>query len=181
MPFGISSAPEVFQRRMHELIEGLQGVEVVADDFLVAGQGESETEAVVSHDQNLAAFLKRCAEQGIHLNADKIQLRLHAVPFIWHIATDQGICADPAKVRAIGEMPPPIDVAGVQRFLGMVQYLSKFLPSLSDMTKPLQELTQKETEWVWDQPQQGAQDALKQAVASTPVLRYYSLEDEITL
>ena len=57
MPFGISSAPEVFQRRMHELIEGLQCVEVVADDFLVVGQGESKTEAVVSHDQNLAAFL----------------------------------------------------------------------------------------------------------------------------
>ena len=37
MPFGISSAPEVWQRKMHEAIEGLQGVEVIVDDFLVCG------------------------------------------------------------------------------------------------------------------------------------------------
>ena len=41
LPFGISSAPEVFQRKMHELIEGLDGVEVIADDFLIVGFGES--------------------------------------------------------------------------------------------------------------------------------------------
>ena len=41
MPFGISSAPEVFQRRMHELIKGLTGTEVVADDFVVAGFGDT--------------------------------------------------------------------------------------------------------------------------------------------
>ena len=41
MPFGIRSAPEVFQRKMHELIEGLRGVEVIADDFVVVGYGES--------------------------------------------------------------------------------------------------------------------------------------------
>ena len=42
MPFGICSAPEIFQRRMHELIEGLMGVEVVADDFVVVGRGHTE-------------------------------------------------------------------------------------------------------------------------------------------
>ena len=41
MPFGIRSAPEVFQRKMHELIEGLRDVEVIADDFVVVGYGES--------------------------------------------------------------------------------------------------------------------------------------------
>ena len=45
MPFSICSAPEVFQRRMHELIEGLQGAEVVADDFVVVGFGASQEEA----------------------------------------------------------------------------------------------------------------------------------------
>ena len=41
MPFGIKSAPEIFQRKMHELIEGLSGVEVIADDFVVVGYGDS--------------------------------------------------------------------------------------------------------------------------------------------
>lgn len=41
MPFGIRSAPEVFQRRMHELIEGMLQVEVIADDFVVVGKGDT--------------------------------------------------------------------------------------------------------------------------------------------
>ena len=64
MPFGISSAPEVFQRRMNELIEGLQGVEVIADDFMVVGYGENDDQASQSHDTNLEAFLQRCEETG---------------------------------------------------------------------------------------------------------------------
>ena len=50
MPFGISSAPEVFQWRMHKVIEGLEGVEVVADDFVTVGFGDTEEEATASHD-----------------------------------------------------------------------------------------------------------------------------------
>ena len=95
--------------------------------------------------------------------------------------TDKGLRVDPAKVHAIIEMSPPTDVAGVKRVLGMIQYLNKFLHRLSDMSKPLQNLTQEETAWVWDQPQQEAFDTLKRAVASTPVLRYYNLQDEVTL
>ena len=79
MPFGISSAPEVFQRRMHELIDG---VEVVADDFMVVGYGDNVEQANQSHDTNLDSFLRRCDEKGIHLNAAKAQLRKHQVPFI---------------------------------------------------------------------------------------------------
>ena len=78
-------------------------------------------------------------------------------------------------------MPPPTDIAGIQRLLGMTQYLSKFLPHLSDMTKPLRDLTQKNIAWIWDHPQEKALETLKTAVASTPVLRYYNLDEEVTL
>lgn len=67
---------------------------------------------------------------------------MHKVPFIGHVATDNGLCVDPAKVQAINEMPPPRDVAAVHCLLGLAQYLSKFLPHLSDMTKPLGDLVQ---------------------------------------
>ena len=43
---------------MHELIEGLQGIEVIADDFVVVGCGDTQEEAVHSHDQHLEAFVK---------------------------------------------------------------------------------------------------------------------------
>ena len=86
---------------------------------------------------------------------------------------------DPDK--DIRDMPAPTDKTGVQRLLGMVQYLSKFLPNLSDMTKPLRELTQQDVEWCWEDAQITALSQLKEAVTCTPVLRYYNLSDEVTL
>ena len=181
MPFGIRSVPEIFQRKMNELIEGLKGVEVIADDFVVVGYGTSSEAAVKDHDRNLVAFLERCDTRGVRMNADKVKLRMTEVPFIGHVATEKGLCADPAKVRAIIEMPPPENVASVQRLLGMVQYLCKFLSHLSDISKPLRDLTLQDAEWSWEEPQRSAFERLKTAVASTPVLRYYNLQEEVTL
>ena len=146
LPFGIRSAPEVFQRRMHELIEGMPQVEVIADDFVVVGKGDTTEEANSDHDKNLVAFFRLCDEKGLKLNAEKLKLRQPEVSFIGHIATGEGLKVDPAKVKAIREMPAPTDKAGVQRLLGLAQYLGKFLPHLSDVTKPLRELTQQDVE-----------------------------------
>ena len=57
---------------MHELIEGLSGVEVVTDDFVVVGRGETTDDAILDHDTNLGALLQRCVEKGVKLNPDKI-------------------------------------------------------------------------------------------------------------
>ena len=122
MPFGISSAPEIWQRKMHEAIEGLQGVEVIADDFLVCGFGDTVDEAVKDHDQNLTVFLQRCRELNLTLNLQKIKLRLPQVPFMGHLLTADGVVTDPNKVRAIPDMPTPTDVKSLKRFLGMVTF-----------------------------------------------------------
>ena len=84
-------------------------------------------------------------------------------------------------MKAIVDMPNPTDVPGVQRLLGLVQYLVKFPPHLSDITKLLRDLTRNNAEWMWESSQQNAIDTLKKAVASTPVLRYYNLADEVTI
>ena len=181
MPFGISSAPEVFERKMHELIEGMTGVEVVADDFIVVGYGETFEKATRDHDRNLFEFLKRCETKNVRLNPEKLKLRQSHVLFIGHMATDQGLEVDPAKVRAISEMPAPTDKLGVQRLLGLAQYLAKFLPHLSDVTKPLRDLTQSNVLWVSNKAQQTAFEKLKEMVTCTPVLRYYNLQEEVTL
>ena len=178
---GISSAPEVFQKKMHELIEGLRGIEVVADDFVVVGYDNTVDEANVDHDKRLHSFLQRCEERGVKLNVDKFKLRQEEVRFIGHVTTSDGLGIDPTKVKAIVDMPNPTDVPGVQRLLGLAQYLAKFLPHLSDITKPLRDLTRNDTEWVWETSQQNALDTLKKSVASTPLLRYYNLADEVTI
>ena len=88
-------------------------------------------------------FLQLCHDHGLKLNMEKLKLRQTEVPFIGHIATSEGL---QAKVEAIRNMPAHTDKAGVQRLLGLVQYLSKFPPNLTDVTKPLRELTQNYVE-----------------------------------
>ena len=96
------------------------------------------------------------------------------VLFIGHIDTSKGLCVDK-------EMPVPTNVTAIQRLLGMAQYLSKFLPHLSQITKPLRGLTQKDTEWLCESTQQLTFEELKKAVSCTPVLRYYNVKEAVTL
>ena len=72
LPFGISSAPEVFQPKMHELVKGLPGIEIVAGDFIVAGCRDTVEEANHDHDKVLLMFLERCKKEGVKLITDKL-------------------------------------------------------------------------------------------------------------
>ena len=181
MPFGISSAPEIWQRKMHEAIEGLQGVEVIADDFLVCGFGDTVDEAVKDHDQNLTAFLQRCRKLNLTLNLQKVKLRLSQVPFMGHLLTADGVVTDPNKVRAIRDMPTPTDVKSLKRFLGMVTYLAKFLPNLSSVCEPLRRLELKNTEWCWLPVHDEAVQSIKNLVCKAPVLKFYDVNQEVTI
>ena len=125
-PLGIRSAPEVFQRKEHELIQGMPQVEVVPDDFVVVGCRE---QVVQDHDKNLMAFLQLGQDHGLKLKMEKLKLR--QVSFIGHSATAERLRADPAILN----MPALTDKVGVQRLLDLVQNLSKFLPNLADVTK----------------------------------------------
>ena len=87
MPFGISSAPEVWQRTMHELVEGLQGVEVIADDFIIAGFGNTTEEAYQSLECNKRAFFTKCREWNLKLNKAKVKHAQTNVQFMGHQLT----------------------------------------------------------------------------------------------
>ena len=66
---------------MHQLIEGLQGVKVIADDFVVVGRGETMEDAICDHDRNLGGLLERYEMKGVRLNPNKLQLRKKEVPY----------------------------------------------------------------------------------------------------
>ncbi|UYV81298.1 K02A2.6-like [Cordylochernes scorpioides] len=107
MPFGISAAPEEFQRRLHEVIEGLEGVEVIADDILVFGKGNTTEDAIRDHNIKLEQLLKRARERNLKFNKDKIRLCSNHVNYMGHILSDEGLRPDPGKVEAIKAMSRP--------------------------------------------------------------------------
>ena len=166
---------------MHEFIEDLEGVEVIADDFLIAGFGKTDAEVNLSLEKNERAFFKKCREWNLKLNKLKLKRAQTEVRFMGHLLTPDGLKADPAKVEAILDMPPLADVKGLKRFLGMVNYLAKFLPLLSDMTEPLQRLKDKEVDWCWLAQPQKAFTTVKEYLAKAPVLKYYDVNEEVTI
>lgn len=100
LPFGLSSAPEEFQRRLQAALQGLDGVEVVADDVLVCGSGATEKEAR-SHDDRLVKLLQRAREVRLKFNKDKLRLHLSELVYIGHHISIRGLRPDPAKVTAV--------------------------------------------------------------------------------
>lgn len=129
MPFGISPAPEIFQRKLHEAVHGLKGVRALADDILIFGCGATVEETMADHNQNLQSF--RMVAKNVKLNKDKIRLCQQTVKFFGHVLTSDGVKPDHDKIRSITAMEEPNDEAALLRFLGMVTYLTSYLPQLA--------------------------------------------------
>lgn len=170
MPSGISPAPECFQQKLDQNLEGLEGIYKVVDDILITGHGTTKDEAVKNHDANLLKLLERCRERNLKLNREKLQLKCTETPFIGHMLTPEGIKPDPRKVEAVLKMERPSDVAAVRRLVGLVNYLSKLLSKLLELCEPLRRLTQKGVKWSWSTELEKAFGSVKQAVTSAPIL-----------
>lgn len=85
------------------------------------------------------------------------------------------------KVQAIQALPKPENKKAVERLLEFVKYLSRFLPNLAEVVAPLLKLTEKAILFYWESQQQLAFDQVKQLVTSAPILKFYGVQDEVTL
>ena len=135
---------------------------------------------MTDHDRNVQELLKRCESKGIKLNQEKIDYKQSEIVYLGHIISRDGLKADPKKVDAIKMMQPPEDKAGVQRILGMVGYLQKFCPHLSEVATPLRQLVKKNSHFWWDNDVHGkAMEDIKRILSEPPVLRYFDPKAKI--
>ena len=133
--------------------------------LLIIGQGDTDEKPDLLHDQNLRNLLNHCRARNIKLNKKKFHLKYSEVSFIGHVMTRNGLKTDLKKVEAIIKMERPADVPAVQRFIGLVKYLSKFLQDLSELCEPLRGLTHKKAEWNWTHEQVDTFEKMKDAVS----------------
>ena len=143
LPFGVSSAPAIFQRMMEGLLQGIINVSVYLDDILIAGKMEQD------HLTILEKILSRLQNAGIRLKHSKCAFMLSSIDYLGHRISADGLQPTKEKMRAISEAPSPQNVTQLRSFLGVVNYYSKFLPNLSTMLAPLFRLLQKQTKWIW--------------------------------
>ena len=104
LPFGISSAPEHFQKRMSAILSGLDGVVCQMDDVLVHGRDATE------HDARLMRALEQIKKAGVTLNKDKCQFGKERIEILGHVIDANGISADPNKLSALVEMKKPENI-----------------------------------------------------------------------
>ena len=128
--FGISSAPEILQRTMNKILEGVPGVICHMDDVIIHGTTREE------HDQRVDEVMERIKRSGMTLN-NKCEFSKTSTKFLGFIIDEGGIHADPSKVAAISKFPAPQNVTELQRFLGMVNQMGRFAPNLTSLTSPL--------------------------------------------
>ena len=160
---------------MNQILEECEGCIGIADDITVHGCTEAE------HDANLWKLMEVAWKYGLVFNPKKTQVKALMVKFFGCLYNESGVHPDPEKVDAVHALPTPTNSKELQEFLGMVTYLSPFIPDLSTLTAPLCELLKKDAEFSWDASYQTAFQCVKDAVVSDTTLQYFDASYPITV
>ena len=155
IPFGLKVSGDVFQERLDRVLRLVPGILRIADDIVIHGATEN------THDGTVLILCETARLNNLSLNSKKMQFKSTDCKFFGHRLTTDGIKVDPKKIEAIIQMHPPQNVASLQSFNGMVNYLKKFSPVLSELSEPLRRLCKSGVEWAWESEQQSAFEAIK--------------------
>jgi hypothetical protein len=167
LPFGVSSAPSIFQRTIENLLQRIRGVSVYIDDILISGSTLHE------HLQILDTVLEKLQNSGLKLNKTKCFFLRDRIEYLGHIIDRDGLHPTSEKVRAVQEAQTPRNVSELRSFFGIVNYYHRFLPNLSTTLAPLYRLLQKDVKWIWEQEQEKAFTAAKRALQDDSLLVHY--------
>ncbi|XP_062401725.1 LOW QUALITY PROTEIN: uncharacterized protein K02A2.6-like [Sardina pilchardus] len=167
LPYGVSSAPGIFQRTMDNLLQGLPQVVVRVDDILVTGKDDA------SHLQNLGTVLSRLNAAGLRLKREKCIFMAPEVVYLGYRINHAGIQPVADKVEAIANAAAPTNQTQLKSFLGMLNYYHRFLPNVATVLEPLHELLRKGVPWKWEKRHESAFDAAKKCLQSEQLLMHF--------
>ena len=175
LPFGVSSAPAIFQRTIETLMQGLKGVATYLDDILITGATTEE------HLYNLNLVLERLAAANLRVNREKCFFLQPRLVYLGHTIDKHGIHPTEDKIAAIKDAPTPKDVSQLRSFLGILNYYNKFLPNLSTTLKPLHSLLCKDARWSWQEEHEKAFQCAKNALQADSLLVHYDSSKPLVL
>ena len=144
LQFGVASARAVWQRAMEQVLQGIPFTSCILDDMIISGKTDDE------HLANLGAVLERLERFGLRANLEKCEFFKEQVTYCGHVISEKGLRKSPDKVNAVLNAPQPENVQQLRSFLGLVNYYRSFLPNLSTVLGPLNELLQGDIAWILD-------------------------------
>ena len=175
MPFGLVMSQDVFQQKMDQFLERCPGTVGIADDIVVFGRTEKE------HDNNLHNLMTKAQDYGLVLNSEKCAIKTPGIEFFGMVYTKNGVNPDPKKVEDIKGLDPPRSKRELQEFLGMVTYMSPFIPDLSENTADLRALLKTDVDYMWTSLHDKAFNRVKSLICKETTLTYFDQEKETTI
>lgn len=173
--FGLNAAPAIWQRYIDGLFQGMEGIKVFMDDVRVTGSND------LAHFEALEKFFKKCKEHGLKLNLQKSEFFKKEINFLGHKIDANGLHKTDEKISAIVSAPKPNNVQEVQSFLGLVQFYGKFCPNLATIANPLNNLTKKDSKFIWSKDCEKSFQNIKKEICSPQVLIHYDPDLPVTL
>ena len=167
LPFGVASAPSIFQKLMDQMLAGLDGTVCYLDDIIVTGNNTA------NHLKNLRKVLERVKEYGFHINKNKCSFLQDSIEYLGFVVDKHGVHTSPSKTKAIVDMPQPTNVSQLRSFLGMVNHYAKFVSKLTDRLAPFFPLLKKDAPWKWTMECERAFASIKQILVSPLALVHY--------
>jgi hypothetical protein len=167
MQIGDCNAPATFQRLMTTVFRSCIGifVHVYLDDIFVY------SDSIEEHEQHLKIVFDLLRKNEFFLKESKVQLYAKEVDCLGHMIDDKGIHADADKMQRVRDWKTPRNYNDVQRFLGLIQYISSFLPDIAAYTGPLAAMTQNSQPFNWRPIHESCFNMIKEICCRTPVLR----------
>jgi len=176
MPFGLKNAAQTFQRLMDHLFRDKPFVFIYLDDMIIASRTTAE------HHHHLEEIFAILQANGLVANTEKCAFGQPEVEFLGHQVSAGGLVPLPRHIDAIKEFPPPSDIKGLQRFLGMLNFFRRFIPSAAAILRPLTDvLVGKPKKLPWSPPLQAAFESAKAALAAATPLAHPDTAAELAL
>ena len=135
MPFGATVAGDVFQCKLDECFGNIEQVIIIADDIMIFGYKSVYSD----HDEAFTTLLQAAKKCNVKLNYDKLQYKQNEVEFLNETYTTSGHKLSKDKESAITSMLSMTNKKHGESFIGLINYLSKFSPRLSELAEPIRE------------------------------------------
>ena len=166
-PMGLSSTGDKYNLLMDAAFDGLANVKKMVDDILAYDEDFS------THVKNVRKLLERCRVHGISISKKKFEFGKTQVKYVGFIVSQEGIKADPDKLKAIGKFPTPTNITELRSFMGLVNQLTGHSQMLVQAALPLRPLLKTKSEFQWMEEHTEAMEAVKKVITSFPIRMHF--------
>lgn len=175
LPFGISSAPEIFQKINMKYFGDIEGLVIYFDDFVICHETRE------GHDKILAEVLQRAKLYNVKFNHEKVQFCQSEVRFLGLNFNEDGVAVDKSRIESILNLKNPNNKKELMQIMGMINYLRDFIPNLSELTGPLRTLLRKDSEWSWYDSHTAQLKKIKDLICEAPILANYDPKRDLII